>query len=341
MSSVDNIPVVPEPAPPPARPCPRCGGPVDVRTPHVTIEGNVVRAYCSQLCATTPVDAPLDRPAPSRRPWRRAAFHLALGLLMLLFTSGPGRRPAPVPPPAPKPALVAAPVEPELPQFGPAWPPSESDWQQEIASDAWIHPLDGPIRRMPVRDGRVFGAERPGERPVECRSGHCGVDIGGEVWGEPVHAAHDGIVDRVQRGPNDEHGGLYVRLAHRDGSIFTQYFHLAAIPRAIQPGVKVKVGDVIGLLGDSGVKHSQPHLHFTVSVKPSKEIDEQYIDPEPLIALWPLRIPVGANAAAVTAQAAPGLVHGAHKRAKRSKPVVAVDNNPPQSNPTDPVNPTE
>ena len=24
-------------------------------------------------------------------------------------------------------------------------------------SHAWIHPLDGPVRRMPVRDARVFG----------------------------------------------------------------------------------------------------------------------------------------------------------------------------------------
>src|SRR5262249_8620196 len=141
-------------------------------------------------------------------------------------------------PQASAPVAVAARM-PEAPAgplaFGPPWPPSEDDWLSEIAADAWLHPLDGPTRQMPIRSSRVFGAERPGERPPECRSGHCGVDIG-EGWGAPVHAVHDGVVDRVQRGPNEEHGGLYVRLAHRGGTIFTQYFHLAAIPRAIVPG---------------------------------------------------------------------------------------------------------
>jgi murein DD-endopeptidase MepM/ murein hydrolase activator NlpD len=300
------------PVPPTAPPCPRCGRPVDVRTPHVAIQGSAVRAYCSQACASTPALPMLDAPPP-HRAWLRLLGHAVLGAPMLLFTSGPTPAP-PAPPPIVRAAI--APAAPELPRFGPAWPPSESDWIAEIASDAWIHPLDGPVRRMPISDGRVFGAERPGDRPAECRSGHCGVDIGGEVWGEPIHAAHDGVVDRVQRGPNEEHGGLYVRLAHRDGTIFTQYFHLAAIPRRLEPGVHVKVGEVIGLLGDSGVKHSQPHLHFTVSVRPSRDLVEEYIDPEPLIALWPLRLSVAPNSmvAAVTAQAAPGRVRGAHKR---------------------------
>jgi murein DD-endopeptidase MepM/ murein hydrolase activator NlpD len=151
--------------------------------------------------------------------------------------------------------------------------------------------MPGPFRRMPVRDSRVFGAERPGDRPIECRKGHCGIDLGGEIWGEQVHAAHDGTVDRVQRGANDLHGGHYVRLAHRNGTVFTQYFHLAAIPRWVQPGVSVKAGEVIGLLGDTGVKESTAHLHFTVSVRPATDWPEQYIDPEPLVALWPLRIP--------------------------------------------------
>ena len=156
----------------------------------------------------------------------------------------------------------------------------------EIAADAWLHPLDGPMRRMPIRDGRVFGAERPGDRPGECRGGHCGVDLGGEVWGEPVHAAHDGVVDRVQRGPNEEHGGLYVRLSHRGGTIFTQYFHLAAIPRWIparRPRSRWARWSACSATPASSTRRA--HLHFTVSVKPSADVTERYIDPEPLVAL--------------------------------------------------------
>jgi hypothetical protein len=74
--------------------------------------------------------------------------------------------------------------------------------------------------------------------------------------------------------------------------VFTQYFHLAAIPRGLERGSIVKAGDVIGLVGDTGVKESGPHLHFAMSIKPGKDWPERYIDPEPLIALWPLRVPV-------------------------------------------------
>ena len=287
--------------------CARCGGPVDVRTRHLIIDGPAVRTFCSQLCATKPAEpAPVAAPPPPSR--LHHLLRIAVGVPMLVFTSG---YTAPRAPAAAIPLAIAAPVTPpEPPTFGPAWPPTEKDWLAEIASDAWLHPLDGPMRRMPIRDARVFGAERPGDRPGECRGGHCGVDLGGEVWGEPVHAAHDGIVDRVQRGPNEEHGGLYVRLSHRGGTIFTQYFHLAAIPRWIQPGAKVKMGDVVGLLGDSGVKHSSAHLHFTVSVKPSAQQVERYIDPEPLVALWPLRMPINGTTM-VTASAAPGVPLGA------------------------------
>ncbi len=306
--AIDTIPAAPEPAPSLGT-CARCGGPVDVRSRHLIIDGPAVRSFCSQDCASGPIELAPAEPRRRRYSPLRHLLHVAVGLPMLAFTSGY----TPLKPSAPiaAPAVAAAAVVPEEPAFGPAWPPTENDWMAEIAHDAWLHPLDGPVRRMPIRDARVFGAERPGDRPGECRGGHCGVDLGGEVWGEPVHAAHDGVVDRVQRGPNEEHGGLYVRLSHRGGTIFTQYFHLAAIPKWIQPGVKVKMGEVVGLLGDTGVKHSTAHLHFTVSVKPSADVPERYIDPEPLVALWPLRMPVNGGGAMVTASAAPGVPLGA------------------------------
>jgi murein DD-endopeptidase MepM/ murein hydrolase activator NlpD len=195
--------------------------------------------------------------------------------------------------------------------YGPEWPPTDVSLLAALGQDAWIHPLAGPVRRMPRVDSRVFGALRPGSRPIECRNGHCGVDLGGEIWGEHVHAAHDGVVDFVQRGANPDRGGEFVRLSHRDGTVFTQYFHLAAIPRGLERGVHVKSGDVIGLLGDTGVKESAPHLHFAISVRPAKDWPERYIDPEPLIALWPVRVPIdGSEAGLVSTVARPGLPIG-------------------------------
>jgi hypothetical protein len=68
---------------------------------------------------------------------------------------------------------------------------------------------------------------------------------------------------------------------------------------------------VIGLVGDTGVKHSATHLHFTLSVRPVAWMAEKFMDPEPLIALWPLRIAVDENNGALMAHAAPGVPLGA------------------------------
>jgi murein DD-endopeptidase MepM/ murein hydrolase activator NlpD len=292
--------------------CGICESPL-LETRYVQTEPWSLQLLCSRACLR---DA---RRAQSAERWAARGSQvkwLAVGVIVigacLTAHEGPPhpRRvahasPAPPPPRAPGP--------PPLPAgwFGPEWPPTETSLLAALGQDAWIHPLAGPVRRMPRSDSRVFGAVRPGERPIECRNGHCGVDLGGEIWGEHVHAVHDGVVDRVQRGPNPDHGGEYVRLSHRDGTVYTQYFHLAAIPRGLERGVAVKGGEVIGLLGDSGVKESEPHLHFTISIRPAKTWPEKYIDPEPLIALWPLRVPLhGTEAGLVTTVGPPGVPLG-------------------------------
>ena len=150
--------------------------------------------------------------------------------------------------------------------FGPAWPPTDDDWTYAFARASWVYPLPGPVKRAPTVDARVFGPEPPRDRPASCRKpGACGVDLGGELWGEHVYAVQDGVVDRVHREGNEEHGGIYVRLSHFGGMVFTQYFHLAAIPRLLSRGDHVKAGEVIGLLGDTGTGGGRRHLHFALS----------------------------------------------------------------------------
>jgi len=291
--------------------CRICDGPV-IGAGYVLAHDWSLAVSCSEKCLRA------ARRAERRRRWAaraRGIRRLTIGVTLLgacvTAHGGAARRPRAAH------ALAASstvpPGPPPLPRgwFGPEWPPTETSLLAELGQDAWIHPLAGPFRRMPRADSRVFGALRPGDRPIECRNGHCGVDLGGEIWGEHVHAAHDGVVDWVQRGPNPDRGGEFVRLSHRGGTVFTQYFHLAAIPRGLERGAPVKSGDVIGLLGDTGVKESEPHLHFAISVRPTKEGPERYIDPEPLIALWPLRVPLdGGEAGLVTTVAEPGLPLG-------------------------------
>jgi murein DD-endopeptidase MepM/ murein hydrolase activator NlpD len=291
--------------------CGACGGALPAAR-YVHVEARSVVVLCSAACLRRTVRA------HRRVRWAERRRRMAQAAVVIILASGfvtphggpPGHwriahaRPAPAPH-----APSGPPLDMALPPgwFGPAWPPTETNFLASLGQDAWIHPLSGPVRRMPRADSRVFGAVRPGERPAECRNGHCGVDLGGEIWGEQVHAVHEGVVDYVQRNANPDRGGEFVRLAHRDGTVFTQYFHLAAIPTGLERGVHVKSGDVIGLLGDTGVKESAPHLHFALSVRPSKDGPERYLDPEPLIALWPVRVPVdGSEAGLVTTLARPG-----------------------------------
>jgi murein DD-endopeptidase MepM/ murein hydrolase activator NlpD len=292
--------------------CASCGAAPDGPR-YLQADGADLRSYCSEACLR------VAQTAQRRQRWRarrRVMKVLTIGLAIagacLVPHQGPkGLRPAVVTTPgdATLPAGAAATATPPG-WFGPEWPPTETDVLAALGRDAWIHPLAGPVRRMPRNDTRVFGAVRPGDRAIECRNGHCGVDLGGEIWGEYVRAVHDGVVDYVQRGANAQHGGEFVRIGHRGGTVFTQYFHLAAIPRRIERGVFVKSGDVVGLVGDTGVKDSPPHLHFSVSIKPP-ERGEKYVDPEPLIALWPLRVPIdGGDAGLVTTLAEPGLPLG-------------------------------
>src|SRR3569623_2604325 len=107
----------------------------------------------------------------------RAAGILAAGLLTP--HEGPSARPHTIRQPVPRATPVPGPEVLPPGGFGPVWPPTEASLLEALGRDAWVHPLSGPFRRMPRSDSRVFGAERPGNRPVECRNGHSGVDLGG------------------------------------------------------------------------------------------------------------------------------------------------------------------
>ncbi len=317
--------------------CPRCGGVVDVKSRHVAVRGASIHVYCSDACLRGGDDPPALPEAPPRR---RARWWIAAGIVAgggiaalahagragaegdpaaaraawLALVSPPEVVAAPAPPAPPPPAPPAEPPEPPEER---ARREADAALLEELSRDAWIHPLAGPVRRMPTIHAQAFGAARDGAPPPECLSGHCGVDLwSADIWGEPVLAVHGGTVAWVHRGPNEDHGGVFVKLSHRGGTLFTWYFHLAAVPRWVKPGAKVTAGRVIGLVGDTGVKRSAPHLHFAMTVKRRDRERERYIDPEPLLAIWPLwlREP-GAPFGRLTTDAPPGLpVRGSRRR---------------------------
>jgi len=305
-----------------ARPttCVVCGNFLDDDARLVLVRGRVREQHCSERC--------LQDNVRRRRKAEAAASRRRLLLLSLLVAGAAGghtlwrRFPAPSrqsisfgwlderpeTPPAPPPIY-----------FGPAWPPTDEDWTFAFAHDmSWIYPLPGPVRRPMKIDARIFGPE-PAKAPrALCREeGRCGVDLGGQLWGEHVYAASDGVVDRVQAWGGDGRGGHYVRVAHLGGMAFTQYFHLAAVPRGLGRGAHVHAGDVIGLLGDTGADGAPRHLCFTLSVRPSSDFPEVYWDPQPLMAAWPLRVPSRGTVAGFAAPPAPTVARAARAELKR------------------------
>ena len=125
-------------------------------------------------------------------------------------------------------------------------------------------PVSG-LARHTVESG--FGAERDsGTRS------HEGIDIFAPR-GTPVVAVTDGIADTGTNGL----GGNVVWL--RDGMLGATRYYYAHLDRwAIDGSVRVREGDVLGYVGNTGnARTTAPHLHFGV-------YEDEAIDPAPFLA---------------------------------------------------------
>jgi len=96
---------------------------------------------------------------------------------------------------------------------------------------------------------------------------HQGVDLAAH-YGTPVKAVADGTVEEA-----GWCGGLgqCVRIRH-EGGIVSIYGHLSRINDGIVTGRAVRVGEMIGQVGSSGLS-TGPHLHYGI------EKDGQYVNP--------------------------------------------------------------
>lgn len=85
---------------------------------------------------------------------------------------------------------------------------------------------------------------------------HAGIDFAAPI-GTPIYATGDGVVEKavMERGY-----GLHVIVDH-GYNYSTLYGHMSKI--MVRRGQRVKRGDVIGLVGNTG-KSSGPHIHYEV-----------------------------------------------------------------------------
>jgi murein DD-endopeptidase MepM/ murein hydrolase activator NlpD len=98
---------------------------------------------------------------------------------------------------------------------------------------------------------------------------HAGVDMPGPI-GTQIFATADGIVGRAGRAGG--YGNL-IELDHGRG-VQTRYGHLSAI--LVQPGARIKRGQLIGLMGSTG-RSTGSHLHYEV------RIDGRAVNPIPFL----------------------------------------------------------
>jgi hypothetical protein len=149
-----------------------------------------------------------------------------------------------------------------------------------ISTDPLIPSIAFPVLG-PVEFWHDFGAPRGkhGERR------HEGLDMIGTA-GQPLRAAFDGTVTRIQVDPLGI-AGVVVTVTRADG-IRANYFHinddnpgttdgLAPHGLRIHPGIRagdaVKAGQVIAYMGDTGNAVGLPHLHFEIRTPEGIPID--------------------------------------------------------------------
>ncbi|AWN48874.1 M23 family peptidase [Methylobacterium terrae] len=124
------------------------------------------------------------------------------------------------------------------------------------------------LMRRPVAEGRIsspFGARL---HPIlGYYRPHNGVDWAA-TRGTPIMATGDGTI--VSAGARSGYGNR-VEIQHANGYT-TAYNHMARIARGVAPGARVRLGQVIGAVGTTGLS-TGPHVHYEVA------INGRFVDP--------------------------------------------------------------
>ena len=97
---------------------------------------------------------------------------------------------------------------------------------------------------------------------------HKGVDFAAPS-GTPIFAAGNGVIEFI--GTNGGYG-KFIKIRH-DSVYKTAYAHMKNYKKGLYKGARVKQGDVIGYVGNTG-NSTGPHLHYEI-IKNNKQINPQ------------------------------------------------------------------
>ncbi len=151
--------------------------------------------------------------------------------------------------------------------------------------DAAGRPLRQAFLRAPLQFERVSSefADSRLHPILRVRKPHYGVDLTAPV-GTPVWTVADGEV--VERGSNPA-AGNYVTVRH-DATYVTRYNHLSRFAEDLDKGARVRQGQVIGYVGQTGYA-TGPHLDFRLykngtPINPLPGLADPDMNPAPLAA---------------------------------------------------------
>ena len=137
------------------------------------------------------------------------------------------------------------------------------DYYDETGKSAKKFLVRKPVNNAIMRSG--FGGRR---HPIlGYVKMHTGVDWA-TPYGTPIFASGNGVVEKV----GWEGGyGKYVRLKHNNG-YETAYGHMSAFAKGMEPGKRVRQGQVIGFVGSTGLS-TGAHVHYEILV------NGRFVDP--------------------------------------------------------------
>jgi murein DD-endopeptidase MepM/ murein hydrolase activator NlpD len=149
-----------------------------------------------------------------------------------------------------------------------------ADPADELRARHLLIPVDG-ITAAQLRD--TYNSARSGGRV------HDAIDIHAPR-GTPVLATADGTIRKLHSG---ERGGLSLYQMDDDGRTRYYYAHLDQYAEGIVEGRRVRRGEVIGYVGDTG--NAQPgdyHLHFSIAIlhSPSRWWEGTNVNPYDVFA---------------------------------------------------------
>jgi murein DD-endopeptidase MepM/ murein hydrolase activator NlpD len=137
------------------------------------------------------------------------------------------------------------------------------DYYDETGKSAKKFLVRKPVNNAIMRSG--FGSRR---HPIlGYVKMHTGVDWA-TAYGTPIFASGNGVVEIA----GWEGGyGKYVKLKHNNG-YETAYGHMSAFAKGLEPGKRVRQGQVIGFVGSTG-QSTGAHVHYEILV------NGRFVDP--------------------------------------------------------------